>query len=88
MRHETATASLIATRRTQIETYVATSAAKLACVGTGSLRVSDEMKRRLLTTFLTLMILRENLDRGASNFTVRVRAPKSTEATVAVLALS
>jgi hypothetical protein len=88
MRHETAAAGLIATRRAQIENYVATSAVKLACVGTGSLRVSDEMKRRVLTTFLTLMILRENLDRDTGHFAARVRAPKSTEATAAVLALS
>jgi hypothetical protein len=63
MRHETAAGGLFAARRVQIESYVATSAVKLACVSTGSLRVSDELKRRVLTTFLTLMILRENLDR-------------------------
>jgi hypothetical protein len=87
MRHETA-AALIATRRTQIETYISTSAVKLARVGTGSLRLSDEMKRRVLTTFLTLMILRENLDRDTGHFVARVRVPKSIEATAAVAAHS
>jgi hypothetical protein len=88
MRRETAAGGLFAARRAQIETYVATSAMKLACVGTGSLRVSDEMKRRVLTTFLTLMILRENLDRDSSHVVPRLRAPKWTEATVEVAALS
>jgi hypothetical protein len=84
MRHETAGGGLFAARRAQIETYVATSAMKLACVGTGNLRVSDEMKKRVLTTFHTLMILRENLDRDKSRFVPRLRAPKSTEGTAAV----
>jgi hypothetical protein len=84
MRREAASGDLFAARRTQIETYIATSAMKLACVGTGSLRVSDEMKRRLLTTFLTLMILRENLDRDSSQVVPRLRTPNLTEA-VAVL---
>jgi hypothetical protein len=88
LRHETAAGALIAARRAQIQTYVVTSAMKLACVGTGSLRVSDEMKRRVLTTFLTLMILRENLDRDTSHFMPRLRAPKSTEATTTVATLS
>jgi len=43
-------------------------------VGTGSARLSDEIKKRVLTTFLTLMILRENLDRAAAHFTPRQRA--------------
>jgi hypothetical protein len=88
MRHEAAASQLIPTRRTQIETYVATSAVKLACVGTGSLRLSDEMKKRVLTTFHTLMILRENLDRNTGHATARVRVPKSIEVTVAVATLS
>ena len=88
MRHETAAGSLLAARRAQIETYIVTAAMKLACVSTGNLRLSDEMKRSVLTTFLTLMILRENLDRGASHFVPRLRAPKSTEATAAGARLS
>ena len=84
MRRETAAGGLFFARRGQIETYVATSAMKLACVGTGNLRVSDEMKRRVLTTFLTLMILRENLDRDKSLLVPRLRASKSTEAKASV----
>lgn len=47
---------------------MAASATKLALIGTGSVRLSDEIKKRVLTTFLTLMILRENLDRSANPF--------------------
>jgi hypothetical protein len=65
MRHETAAGDLLDARRTEIEDYAAKSAAKLACLATGRLRLTDDMKKRVLTTFLTLMILRENLDRSA-----------------------
>jgi hypothetical protein len=64
-------------RRTEIEEYVATSAMKLARLGTGTLRLSDETKKRILTTFLTLMILRENLDRDSKGFVPRRRVNPS-----------
>jgi hypothetical protein len=54
-------------RRAAIQAYVATTAVKLACIGTGNVRLSDEMKKRILTDFLGLMILRENLDRQSIN---------------------
>ena len=88
MRRETAAGSLFAARRAQIETYVATTAIKLAGVSTGTLRVSDEMKRRILTTFLTLLILRENLDRDSSHVVPRLRTPQLTEAMAGVAVLS
>ncbi len=84
MRHETATGGLCPDRRAEIEKYVATSAMKLACVSTGNQRLSDEMKKRVLTTFLTLMILRENLDRVASQFAPRPQNPESREARAAI----
>ena|SRR5579862_102591 len=52
-----------APRRVEIENFVAASAIKLARIGTGTARLTDETKKRVLTTFLTLMILRENLER-------------------------
>jgi hypothetical protein len=64
-------------RRTEIEEYVATSAVKLARLGTGTLRLSDETKKRILTTFLTLMIVRENLDRDSKAFAPRPRVSQS-----------
>lgn len=84
MRHETATGGLCSERRAEIERYVATSAMKLVSVSTGSQRLSDEMKKRVLTTFLTLMILRENLDRAASQFAPKPRNPQSIEGPSAV----
>jgi len=73
MRRETAAGESSATRRAEFESYVAASAVKLALVGTGTARLSDEIKKRVLTTFLTLMILRENLDRAPNPFLPRKR---------------
>jgi hypothetical protein len=71
MRRETTLDGTNPTRRAEFETYVAESAVKLAVIGTGSVRLSDEIKKRVLTTFHTLMILRENLDRPANTFLPR-----------------
>ena len=79
MRHETAAGSILDARRTEIETYAATSATKLACFATGRLRLTDEMKKRVLTTFLTLMILRENLDRSSGRSARGLRNSNSVE---------
>ena len=86
MRHETAGGGLLEARRTEIENYVTASAAKLACFATGRLRLSDEMKKRVLTTFLTLMILRENLDRCSSHLSRALRNPRSVNAPAAYAA--
>jgi hypothetical protein len=75
MRREAAAGESNATRRAEFESYVASSAVKLALIGTGSVRLSDEIKKRVLTTFLTLMILRENLDRAPNPFLPRRRTP-------------
>jgi hypothetical protein len=82
IRCEAAAAESSAARRAEFGVYVAASAMKLALIGTGSSRLSDEIKRRVLTTFLTLMILREKLDRPANPFSPRRQAGK-TEATAA-----
>ena len=73
MRRETAAGDSNPSRRAEFESYVAASAMKLALVGTGTARLSDEIKKRVLTTFLTLMILRENLDRAPNPFLPRKR---------------
>jgi hypothetical protein len=73
MRRETAADGSNATRRAEFQSYVAASAVKLALIGTGGVRLSDEIKKRILTTFLTLMILRENLDRAPNPFLPRRR---------------
>jgi hypothetical protein len=77
IRRETVTGWPEPLRRAEIQEYVAASAMKLARVGTGTLRLTDETKKRILTTFLTLMILRENLDRDADRFRPRLQSAKS-----------
>ena len=84
MRRETAKGESSAARRAEFESYVAACAMKLALIGTGSVRLSDELKKRLLTTFLTLMILRENLDRIANAFMPRSRTTRTEVAAVPV----
>jgi hypothetical protein len=88
MRHETAAGGLLDARRTEIENYAATSATKLACFATGRLRLTDEMKKRVLTTFLTLMILRENLDRSAGRTAREIRNSNSLQTPAALGARS
>jgi len=82
IRRETVGSGSSAARRADIECYLAGCAVKLAYLGTGGVRLSDEIKRRVLTTFLTLMILRENLDRAANRFLPR---PQTTRTEVASL---
>ena len=83
IRREAATMESGSTRRAEFEGYVAAAATKLALVCTGSVRLSDEIKKRVLTTFLTLMILRENLDRPANPFLARRSRPARPELTAA-----
>ena len=66
-----------APRRIEIQDYIARSAMKLAHLGTGTQPLSDEMKKRILTTFHTLMILRENLNRDSDRFRPRRQHKKS-----------
>ncbi len=73
IRRQTAAADSNTARWAEFESYVAASAVKLAVIGTGSVRLSDEIKKRVLTTFHTLMLLRENLDRAANPPLLRPR---------------
>jgi hypothetical protein len=66
LRRETAQGKTNAGRQTEISTYVKTTAMKLTQVATGRMRLSDDYKKRILTTFLTLMNLQESLDRSAN----------------------
>lgn len=80
IRREAAAVESRVARRAEFGAYVAASAMKLALIGTGSSRISDEIKKRVLTTFLMLMILRENLDRPANPFLPRRQAAKTKAA--------
>ena len=88
MRRETAAGRASTARQVEIASYVAAAAVTLAQVATGSLRLSDELKKRVLTTFLTLMNLRENLDRAASRCAPEVRAARSAVAPASAVGAS
>jgi hypothetical protein len=65
MRRETARGTPSNARQKEIMRYIESTGEHLARVATLSPRLPDEMKARILNTFLTLMNLRENLDRAA-----------------------
>ncbi len=65
MRRETALGKAPHARQIEIIQYIADHGELLARVATSGLHLADEMKARILNTFLTLMNLRENLDRAA-----------------------
>jgi hypothetical protein len=65
MRRETAMGRTPHERQLQIMNYIAERGELLARVSTGGLHLGDDMKARVLNAFLTLMNLRENLDRAA-----------------------
>jgi hypothetical protein len=77
MRRETAADMPKGTRQAEIADYVKTTAIMLSEVGTGNQPLSDELKKRILTTFLTLMNLRESLYRSTSRSALELRARKS-----------
>jgi hypothetical protein len=65
MRRETVLGKATHARQVEIIRYIAEHGEMLARVSTSGLHLADEMKARVLNTFLTLMNLRENLDRAS-----------------------
>ena len=65
MRRETVYGRTPHSRQAEIIRYIAEQGEMLARASTSGLHLADEMKARILNTFLTLMNLRENLDRAA-----------------------
>jgi hypothetical protein len=65
MRRETATGRTGRERQVEIINYIGGRGELLARTATSGLHLPDELKARILNTFLTLMNLRENLDRAA-----------------------
>jgi hypothetical protein len=53
-------------RRAEIVRYLGEAGQTLARVATGNHRLPDELKARILNTFLTLMNLRENMERAVA----------------------
>jgi hypothetical protein len=64
MRRETALGNTPHERQGEIISYITENGEILARVATSGLPLMDDMKARILSTFLTLMNLRENLDRA------------------------
>ena len=65
MRRETVYGRTPHARQAEIINFIAENGEMLARASTSGLHLADEMKARILNTFLTLMNLRENLDRAA-----------------------
>ena len=75
MRRETVLGRAPHERQVEIIQYISECGERLARVATSGLHLPDELKARILNTFLTLMNLRENLDRAALR-QAPVRVPK------------
>jgi hypothetical protein len=65
MRRETALGNTPQDRQREIMKFITTNGESLARVATSGLHLTDDLKARVLSTFLTLMNLRENLDRAS-----------------------
>ena len=65
MRRETALGNTPRDRHRDIMGFITDNGERLARVATSGLHLTDDLKARVLSTFLTLMNLRENLDRAA-----------------------
>jgi hypothetical protein len=70
LRREIAQGKTSTERQAQIVTYVKATAITLTEVATGRVRLSDDWKKRFLTTFLNLMNVHESLDRSANRTSV------------------
>jgi len=65
MRRETALGNTPHVRQREIMHFITESGERLARVATSGMPLTDDLKARSLSTFLTLMNLRENLDRAS-----------------------
>jgi hypothetical protein len=65
LRRETVSGHSTAERSAEIIHFISDQGELLARVSTSGMHMADELKARVLSTFLTLMNLRESLDRAA-----------------------
>jgi hypothetical protein len=65
MRRETALGNTPHERQKEILTFISENGGTLARVATSGLPLTADLKARILSTFLTLMNLRENIDRAS-----------------------
>ena len=71
MRRETVLGDETHDRYREITAYISERGLRLSAVATSGLRLPDELKARVLTGFLSLMNLRENLDRALGRSAAR-----------------
>src|SRR5574341_1275228 len=71
LRRETVGSAPDEGRQAEIVRYLGEAGQTLARLATGNQRLPDELKARILNTFLTLMNLRENMDRAAARLKTR-----------------
>jgi hypothetical protein len=74
MRREVSMERATVARRAEIDQYARGTATKLSAVAMGT-RLSDDMKKRILNTFLTLMNLQESVERSTTRF-LQIRPPQ------------
>jgi len=77
LRRETAVSQASTARQAEIADFVGTAAVKLANAANGPSPLPDGTKKRVLATFLTLMNLRENLDRTGTRCIPRLESSRS-----------
>jgi hypothetical protein len=75
MRREVSMERATVARRAEIDQYAKDTASKLSAVAMGT-RLSDDLKKRVLNTFLTLMNLQESVERSVIRFP-KIRPPQS-----------
>jgi hypothetical protein len=76
MRREVSMERATVARRAEIDQYAKETASKLSAVAMGT-RLSDDLKKRVLNTFLTLMNLQESVERSVVRFP-QISPPQSS----------
>jgi hypothetical protein len=64
MRRETAPSGATTARHDEIADFIREHGERVSHVATAGIRLTDDMKARILNTFLSLINLRENLERA------------------------
>ncbi len=80
MRRKIASGATSAEARTEIDHYINEKSLLLARAATSDPQLTDQMKKRVLSTFLTLMNQREHLNEPGRTWTVEELKPRRARA--------
>ncbi len=80
MRRQIGSGAAGATYAVEVRSYVTAQSLTLAHVATGDLRLTDPMKKRVLSTFLTLMNQREYLEEAGHSSAAEEIPPRRAHA--------